>query len=152
VCVCWCGGEWWSLTWLASIYKSRLYAAPITAVLVTTPLALTIFLFNGNIRYNLGTYCIKTIKERRLFVWLALLLLKPGITHQITTWNVQKICQNDMMLEISIKKFSHHQKMSIDTTNKLHKKSWQYIWEYYVRNYHPILNLSPKVFMLFFLK
>lgn len=55
-------------TWLASIYNSRLYAAPAQAVLVTNPVALIIWELKGKIRYSLGTYWIRTISAKALLL------------------------------------------------------------------------------------
>ncbi|RWR83305.1 hypothetical protein CKAN_01205700 [Cinnamomum micranthum f. kanehirae] len=63
---------------------------PAQAVLATTPVVLTIRAFNGNMRNNLGTYWIRTIRERVLLERLAVEYFTTGITHQITNCNKKK--------------------------------------------------------------
>lgn len=71
---------WILLTWLASMYSTRLYAAPAHAVSVMTPDVFTICFESGNIKNSLGRYCRMMLKRKTFFMWTIVEPFRLGMT------------------------------------------------------------------------
>lgn len=78
------------LTWLASMKRSRLYAAPAQAVLAIKPVVLIILWFNGKITNKRGMYWKRTIRARVLLEWPVPSDFVAGITYRMTIWSFKQ--------------------------------------------------------------